>query len=42
MKAVKEGQIVKFHTPLAHEKPNQLYVVLEVITDQERSRAGKK
>ncbi|OCB71172.1 hypothetical protein B0A79_22525 [Flavobacterium piscis] len=39
MKAVKEGQIVKFHTPLAHEKPNQLYVVLEVITDQERSRA---
>lgn len=39
MKAVKEGQIVKFHTPLAHENPNQLYVVLEVIEDQESSRA---
>ncbi len=39
MKAVKEGQIVKFHTPLAHENPNQLYVVLEVIEDQENSRA---
>lgn len=39
MEAVKEGKIVKFHTPLADENPNQLYVVLEVIEDDERSRA---
>jgi hypothetical protein len=35
----KEGQIVKFHTILADENPNQLYVVLEVIEDDERPRA---
>lgn len=39
MKVIKEGQIVKFHTPLADENSNQLYVVLEVIDDGERSRA---
>ncbi|KQO20836.1 hypothetical protein ASF10_14710 [Flavobacterium sp. Leaf82] len=39
MKPSKEGQIVKFHTPLDHEDPSQLYVVLEIIEDGERSRA---
>lgn len=39
MKVFKEGQIVKFHSPLADENPNQLYVILEVIEDEERSRA---
>lgn len=36
---ITKGQIVKFHTPLADENPNQLYVALEVIEDNERSRA---
>lgn len=35
----KEGQIVRFHTPLADEEPNQIYVVLELKEDGERSRA---
>jgi len=39
MKPTKEGQIVKFHTPLEGENPNQLYVVLEVKIDGERDRA---
>ena len=39
MEAVKEGKIVKFNTPLDNENPDQLYVVLEVIEDDERSRA---
>jgi hypothetical protein len=39
MRPTKQGQIVKFHTPLADEKPNQLYVVLEVIDDDGRPRA---
>lgn len=39
MKANKEGQIVKFHTPLVDENPNQAYVILEVIEDGHRSRA---
>lgn len=39
MEAVKEGKIVKFHSPLANENPDQLYVVLEVIEDDEKSRA---
>jgi transcription antitermination factor NusG len=39
MTPVKQGQIVKYHTPLADENPNQLYVVLEVIEDDERARA---
>lgn len=39
MEAVKEGKIVKFHSPLSNENPDQLYVVLEVIEDDKRSRA---
>lgn len=39
MKPNKQGQIVKFHTPLEGENPEQLYVVLEVIEDDERPRA---
>ena len=39
MTPTKEGQIVKFHTPLPDENPDQLYVVLEVIADDERPRA---
>lgn len=39
MKPTKQGQIAKFHTPLADENPEQLYVVLEVIEDDERPRA---
>lgn len=39
MKPSKKGQIVKFHTPLADENPNQLYVVLEMTEDDERPRA---
>ncbi|ROI10064.1 hypothetical protein EGI11_04765 [Chryseobacterium sp. H3056] len=35
----KEGQIVRFHTPLADENPEQVYVVLELMEDGERSRA---
>ncbi|UFK97703.1 hypothetical protein [Kaistella faecalis] len=35
----KEGQIVRFHTPLADEDPDQIYVVLELKEDRERSRA---
>jgi len=39
MRPTKQGQIVKFHTPLADENPDQLYVVLEVIENDERPRA---
>lgn len=39
MLPTKEGQIVKFHTPLEDEDPNQIYVVLELKEDGERSRA---
>lgn len=35
----KQGQIVKFHTPLKGENLEQLYVVLQVIKDDERPRA---
>lgn len=35
----KEGQIVRFHTPMADEDPEQIYVVLELKEDGERSRA---
>lgn len=37
MKPTKAGQIVRFHTPFPSEV-NQLYVVLEVKEDGERSR----
>ena len=39
MKSISKGNIVKFHTPLPEENPNQLYVVLDVIADDERPRA---
>ncbi len=42
MKPNKQGQIVKFHTPLEGENPEQLYVVLEIIEDDERPRADIK
>ena len=38
----KIGQVAKFHTPLPDENPNQLYVVLEIIEDDERPRADIK
>lgn len=38
----KEGQIVKFHSPLADENPDQQYVVLEIKEDGERSRVDIK
>jgi hypothetical protein len=39
MRPNKQGQIVKFHTPLYGENSEQLYVVLEVIEDDEKPRA---
>ena len=39
MRPDKKGQIAKFHTPFEGENPEQLYVVLEVIEDDERPRA---
>jgi len=36
----KEGQIVKFHTALTDENPNQLYVVMEVKENTERPRVN--
>lgn len=39
MRPSKKGQIAKFHTPLDGENPEQLYVILEVIEDNERPRA---
>jgi len=34
----KQGQIVKFHTPIEGENPEQLYLVLDVIADKDRPR----
>lgn len=42
MKPSKPGQIVKFHSPLPDENPEQVYVVLEIIADVERPRADIK
>jgi len=42
MRPKKIGQVAKFHTPLPDENPNQLYVVLEIIEDDERPRADIK
>jgi hypothetical protein len=42
MRPNKIGQVAKFHTPLPEENPNQLYVVLEIIEDDERPRADIK
>lgn len=39
MRPDKKGQIARFHTTLEGENPEQLYVVLEVIEDDERPRA---
>lgn len=39
MLPTKIGQIVRFHTPLSDEDPNQQYVVLQIISDDERPRA---
>jgi len=39
MRPNKKGQIAKFHTPLPDENPEQLYVVLEVIEDDDSPRA---
>lgn len=39
MLPTKEGQIVKFHTPLEDEDPEQIYVLVELKEDGERSRA---
>ena len=42
MKPIKEGQIVKFHTPLENENPSQQYVVLEMNADVSMPRAKIK
>lgn len=42
MVPTKEGQIVKFHSPIADENPDQQYVVLEIKEDGERSRVDIK
>lgn len=42
MKPTKIGQVVKFHTPLADEDPNQLYVVLEIKGDDAAARVDIK
>ena len=42
MRPNKIGQVAKLHTPLPDENPNQLYVVLEIIEDDERPRADIK
>lgn len=39
MEPSKKGQIAKFHTSLKGENPDQLYVVLEVIENDDRPRA---
>jgi transcription antitermination factor NusG len=39
MRPTKQGQIAKFHSPQEGENPEQLYVVLLVIEDDERPRA---
>jgi hypothetical protein len=42
MRPNKPRQVAKFHTPLADENPNQLYVVLEIKEDDVRPRADIK
>ncbi len=42
MKSSRKGQIVKFHTPYEDEDPNQLYLILEYIDDNKRSRVKIK
>jgi hypothetical protein len=39
MQPTKRGQIAKFHTPNEDEDSEQLYLVLEIIEDGDRTRA---
>ena len=39
---IEKGNIVKFHTPLPDEDPDQKYVVLEVNSDSDRPRVDIK
>lgn len=38
MKPNKPNQIVRFHSPLQDEDPNQLYVVVEIYFDMDKPR----
>ena len=42
MKPSNVGQVVKFHSPLADEDPNQLYVILEIKGNDDTSRVDIK
>lgn len=42
MKKIIKGSLVKFHSPLPDEDPNQIYTVMELIEDSERPRADIK
>ena len=42
MRPNKTGQVANFNIRLTDENPNQLYVVLEIIEDDERPRADIK
>lgn len=42
MRPNKPRQVAKFHTPLPDENPNQLYVAIEIIEDDERPGADIK
>lgn len=42
MKPIKTGQIVKFHTPLEDENPDQQYVIVELHDEGEIHRAHIK
>jgi len=42
MTPTKVGQVAKFHTPLADEDPNQLYVVLEIYGNDDSARVDIK
>ena len=42
MRPNKIGGVAKLHAPQPEENPNQLYVVLEIIEDEERPRADIK
>jgi len=39
MKPSKPNQIVRFHSPLQDEDPNQLYLIVEIFFDVEKPRA---
>ena len=39
MSPSKEGQVVKFHTPLPSENPEQIYVILDLHENVEKPRA---